>query len=334
MKAQSLRWLVVAAVVALGAALYATSVRQPVADAGIGLKLYPDLAAQLNDVTAVRIYGAGDKQVVGIEKAAAGWTVAERAGYPADVGRVRELLLALAKAKTIEKKTAIATKLPALGLEDLTAPAATGKRLELTGTPQPVSLIIGKSPDDHSSFVRRAGEAQSWQVDVALHAESDPRHWVQSKVLEVPQTRVQAVETQLTGGPAWSVAKGAATDAEFAVSGLPKGRELSGPTAASELASSLAALDVDDVRAASTPAPPAAAVTTLRTFDGLVVRIEGFTEGDRHFVRVTPSATTAATAAVPAEVTAIEHLTRGYDLEIPAYKYSTLFPSLAEPPKK
>ena len=174
MKAQSLRWLVIAAVVALGAALYATSVRQPVADAGIGLKLYPDLEAQLNDVTAVRIYGAGDKQVVGIEKAAAGWTVAERAGYPADVGRVRELLLALAKAKTIEQKTAIATKLPALGLEDLTAPAATGKRLELTGTPQPVSLIVGKSPDDHSSFVRRAGEAQSWQVDVALHAEERP----------------------------------------------------------------------------------------------------------------------------------------------------------------
>jgi hypothetical protein len=90
-------------------------VRQPVAEAGLGVKLYPDLEAKLNDVTAVRIYGAGDKQAVGIEKSAAGWTVTERAGFPADVGRVRELLLALAKAKTIERKTAIATKLPALG---------------------------------------------------------------------------------------------------------------------------------------------------------------------------------------------------------------------------
>jgi len=30
----------------------------------------------------------------------------------------------------------------------------------------------------------------------------------------------------------------------------------------------------------------------------------------------------------------IERLTRGFELEIPAYKYSTLFPSLAEPRKK
>jgi len=334
MKSQSLRWLVIAAVVALGAALYATSVRQPVAEAGLGVKLYPDLGAKLNDVTAVRIYGAGDKQTVDIEKSAAGWTVTERAGFPADVGRVRELLLALAKARTIERKTEIATKLPALGLEDLTAPTATGKRLELTGTPQPVSLIIGKSPDDHSSFVRRAGEAQSWQVDVALHAESDPRHWLQSKILQVPPPRVRAVETQLTGGPAWSVAKAAATDPDFAVSGLPKGRELSSPAAANELASSLTALEVDDVRATGAAVTPAAAVTTLRTFDGLVVRIEGFTEGEQHFVRVAPSATSAATAAVRTEVAGIERLTHGYELEIPAYKYSTLFPSLAEPRKK
>jgi hypothetical protein len=182
--------------------------------------------------------------------------------------------------------------------------------------------------------VRRAGEAQSWQVDDPLHVEGDPRQWVQSKVLEVPPQRVQAVETQLTGGPAWSVAKNARADAVFAVRGLPKGHEPSSPTAASELASALTALEVDDVRASGTPAPPAAAVTTVRTFVGLVVRMEGYSEGERHFLRVAPSATTAATPAVRTEVTSIERLTRGYDLEVPAYKYSTLFPPAGEPLKK
>ena len=207
MKAQSLRWLVIAAIIALGAALYATSARRPGADVSVDAKLYPELEASLANVTALRIFGAGDKQLVGIEKSADGWRVAERANYPANVARVRELLLALAKAKTIEQKTAVAANLPALGLEDLTAPNASGKRVELAGTAKPVSLLVGKSPDDHSTFVRRAAELQSWQIDTRLQVDGDPKQWLQAKVLEIPATRVKSVETQITGKPAWSIAK-------------------------------------------------------------------------------------------------------------------------------
>jgi hypothetical protein len=325
MKAQSLRWLVIAAIVALGAALYATSARRPGADVSVDAKLYPELEAWLANVTALSIFGAGDKQLVGIEKSADGWRVTERANYPANVARVRELLLALAKAKTIEKKTAVAANLPALGLEDLTAPNASGKRVELAGTPKPVSLLVGKSPDDHSTFVRRAGEPQGWQIDARLQVDGDPKQWLQAKVLEIPAKRVKSVETQMTGKPAWSIAKATEKDADFTVSGMPRGRELSSPTAASESASALTALELDDVRAAAAPPAPAAGVMTLATFDGLTVRIEGFVDGEsRHWLRIAASASPQAAETVRNEVARIERLTTGYEIEVPAYKYSSL----------
>jgi hypothetical protein len=332
MRAQSLRWLVIAAIVALGAAFYLTSVKRPgIDDAAIDTKLYPELEAALNDVTAVRIFGAGEQQLVDIEKSADGWRVAERANYPANVGRIRELLLALARAKTIEKKTAVEANLPALGLEDLTAPNASGKRLDLAGTPKPVSLLVGKSPDDHSTFVRRAGEPQSWQIDTRLHVDGDPKQWLQATVLEIPVARVKSVATRITGKAAWSIAKANDKDADFTVSGVPRGRELSSPTAAREVASSLTALELDDVRAAASPPPATAGVMTLSTLDGLVVRIEGFVDGEsKHWLRIEPSATADATEAVRGEVARIERLTKGYELEVPAYKYSSLLRPIDE----
>jgi hypothetical protein len=335
MKAQSLRWLVIAAVIALGAALYATSVSHPGADSAAGAKLYPDLEAALNDVTAVRILGAGEVELVGIGKSADGWRVAQRANYPANTERVRELLLALAKAKTIEKKTAIEANLPALGLEDLKAPNATSKRVDLVGTPKPVSLLVGKSPDDHSTFVRRAGEAQSWQIDARLHVDGDPKQWLQTRVLEIPVARVKSVETQMKGKPAWTVAKATEKDTDFAVAGIPRGRELSSPTAANEVASSLTTLELDDVRAASTPPAAAAGVMTLTTFDGLVVRVDGFVDGEsQHWLRIQPSTAEDAAESVRTEAARIERLTKGYELEVPAYKYSSLFKPIDELLKK
>jgi hypothetical protein len=331
MKAQSLRWLVIAAIVALGAALYATSVRRPDVAAESGAKLYPELEAALDAVTAVHILGAGEVELVGIEKTADGWRVAQRANYPANVARVRELLLALAKAKTIEKKTAIAANLPALGVEDLKAPNAASKRVDLAGTPKPVSLLVGKSPDEHSTFVRRAGEPQSWQIDARLHVDADPKQWLQAKVLEIPVARVKSAQTQMKGKPAWSVAKATEKDADFTVSGVPRGRELSSASAASDVASSLTALELDDVRAAASPPTAAAGVMTLSTFDGLVVKVEGFVDDQsKHWLRIEPSATAEATESVRGEVTRIERLTKGYELEVPAYKYSSLLRPIDE----
>jgi hypothetical protein len=326
MSARSVRWLIVVAALALAASLYLTSRHRPTTGAAVGESLYPGLEGKLDDVTEIRISKPGAAVAVTITRSEHGWQVAERGNFAADAARVRELLTSLAKAHAIERKTAVAANFPALGVEDLEAADSQGKRLDLAGVP--VSLLIGKSPDAGSTYVRKAGEAQSWQVDVALRADTDPQRWLESKVLELPAARVETVETRIGSGAPWSITRAAATDADFKVVGIPRGRELTSASAANELGSMLTALEVDDVR--PTTGGKAAAVTTITTFDGLTLRLEGVSEGDRHFVRVEPAAGPDATEAVRAEAARIERITRGFDLEIPSYKYSMLFRPLEE----
>ena len=66
-------------------------------------------------------------------------------GYPADAAKVRKLLLALAEAKPVEEKTSNPANYAALGVEDVSSADATGVRVELEGTAQPVNLIVGKA---------------------------------------------------------------------------------------------------------------------------------------------------------------------------------------------
>ena len=67
--------------------------------------LYPGLKEQLNAVNAIHLYKAGDARVVELVRKDDAWKVSERDSYPADDGKVRKLLIALADAKSAEQKT-------------------------------------------------------------------------------------------------------------------------------------------------------------------------------------------------------------------------------------
>ena len=60
------------------------------------------------------------------------WTVAERANYPADVSKLRKLLLALSDAKIVEEKTSNPASYAIIGVEDPTMPGAAGAEIELS----------------------------------------------------------------------------------------------------------------------------------------------------------------------------------------------------------
>src|SRR5262245_29221780 len=92
--------------------------------------LYPDLKTQLDAVTAVRIFKAGDARTVELVRQGNDWAVSERAGYRAEQTKVRHLLLALADARPVEQKTSNPESYPALGVEDVSKPDAGGVRVE------------------------------------------------------------------------------------------------------------------------------------------------------------------------------------------------------------
>ena len=286
------RWtLALLAAALIAAAIYVSTAGRPDRPAAAGTLLYPQLEPSLDDVTAIRILGPGATTAVTVKRAKTGWQVVERSGYPADTSRVRTLLLGLAQARTLEQKTSVAANYPSLGVEDLATPGATGTGVELEGLGKPVSLIVGKSSDARSTFVRRKGEAASWQIGAALTVERDPAKWLATELLDIATDRIQSADVAVAGKRPWSMAKSSRGDSNFTVTGKPAGGSAAAPDANTErLATALAGLRLVDVRPAADEATvKPAATTTYRTFDGLEVLIEGYTDGEKRYIRVRPS---------------------------------------------
>ena len=257
--------------------------------------LYPGLEAQLNSVTAVRIYKAGDARVVELARKGDAWTVSERSNYPADDGKLRRLLIAIADAKLREQKTSDPQQYAKLGVEDTKGNGATSVRVELVGAAKPVNVIIGKEGlGAQSNYVRRAGEPQSWLIDKTIDASATPEAWLRKDILDVSADRMQSATVDAhadgKGAKPYTAAKSSRADANFGVEGLPRGKSLSAPTAANSVAMALTALSLADVKAASAlQSTQPAAHATFKTFDGLVVGVDGWVQDQKHYIALRPS---------------------------------------------
>jgi hypothetical protein len=258
--------------------------------AGTGA-LYPGLKEQLNAVNAVRLYKAGDARVVELVRKDDGWKVSDRDNYPADESKVRKLLIALADAKIAEQKTSDPQHYATLGVEDTKSSGATSLRIELVGAPKPVELIVGKqAAGARSNYVRRAGEPQSWLIDATIDTSATPDAWLRKDIIDVSADRMQSATVTAKQGKPYTAAKSSRADQNFAVTGLPKGKSLSAPTAANSAAMALTGLSLADVKPASAfQSTPPAAHATFKTFDGLVVDVDGWVQDQKHYVALRPS---------------------------------------------
>ena len=281
-------WVLAAIAAALiAAAVYLSTAQRSEHRAGAAQLLYPALEAALDEVTAVRIAGPGETTAVTLKRAGAGWQVVERSGFAADASHVRTLLLGLAQARTLEEKSSLPANYPSLGVEDLSAPGATGTGVELDGPARHVSVIVGKSADGRSTFVRRKGEAASWQVGTALTIERDPAKWLATDLLDIGADRIQSAEFAVPGKRPWTAAKAGRADLKFTVSGKPNSGQAAGTD---RVATALAKLHLQDVRpVGDAPADKPAATATYRTFDGLVLAFDGYTDGDKRYLQVRPT---------------------------------------------
>lgn len=252
--------------------------------------LYPELKANLDKVTAVQIFKAGDARAVELARKDNAWVVSERAGFPADEAKLRKLLVALADARMYEEKTSNPEQYATLGVEDVSGEKASGTRIELVGAPKPVNLIVGKQGMGASSqYVRRAGEAQSWLINTHLDASATADAWLRKEIINVAADRVQSANVSIKGAKSYTAAKSSRADADFKVEGLPKGKSLSSPAAANNFATALTGLSLADVQAASAFGTDTPDRATFKTFDGLIVQIDGWTRADKHYIALKTS---------------------------------------------
>ena len=93
------------------------------------MRLFPGLLDRLNEIREVRVTLPDAKLTVTAGEQ--GWTLAEKAGYPVDPGKVRDLALSLANLQLIEAKTADPERLGRLDLEEPTSEGSKARLVEL-----------------------------------------------------------------------------------------------------------------------------------------------------------------------------------------------------------
>ncbi|HXS26237.1 MAG TPA: DUF4340 domain-containing protein [Steroidobacteraceae bacterium] len=314
--------LFVAGAALVAVALWVSSRNPSASAAGQGEPVLPGLEHDVNAITQVKL-SKGDGTHATLEKRATDWVVLER-GYPADSSRVRKLLLNLASLKVLEEKTSDPASYSDIGVEDVSSPKATGTRVELIEPGKTVGLIVGKLSGTDGTFVRVAGSKASALATPQLTPDADPRRWLDSTLIELPQSRVKQVAVKPATGPAYTVTRASAKETDFTVPDLPKGRELSSTSAPDAVAGALASLSLDDVRKADGhDAEPAHA--TFETFDGLKVDVTGRKDGDSRYISLNAESTAKGTAE---EASKLNARLGGWELEIPGYQYDAIFQPL------
>lgn len=275
MNQKTLLGLAIAAVVALGAAALVNHFNRPASEtAAADAWLAPALRDHVNDVSKVVIKGAGDKTLATLVRGDKGWTLAEKGGYAVDSGKLRDLLLKIADARLVEQKTSNKDKYATLGVQDVSDAGAKGVQVELQGLAQPLDFIVGDASPRGGSYVRRAGDAQSWLTAATINVDKDAANWLRKDVASIAASRIASVAVTHADGSVVKIAKAAESDANFTLADVPKGREAGDAFTINGIAGALDGLRFDDVLPAKDAAPEANALKArFETFDGIAVDV-------------------------------------------------------------
>ena len=171
-----------------------------------GERLMPMLENAIGQVAELTIR-QGDATVV-LERTGGSWAVKSRDGYPADIAKVRTLLVALGQAELLEPKTNRADKYAVLELEDPAGKGAKSRLVTLTDAKGNTiaEAVLGKKRSEGfgvgkvgGTYVRRPGNPQTWLASVELDAPIGVKDWAKTSVLALDATKVNRVTIEIPG---------------------------------------------------------------------------------------------------------------------------------------
>ncbi len=301
--------LVLAALVALSGALYLSTQRNLPRDPH-GTSLLPSMAGQLNTITALSVHRASATTTV--HENDGRWTVAERGDYPADVSKLRKLLLDLTDAKIVEEKTSNPANFPIIGVEDPSLPGASGAEVSFTARDGKHSVIVGKTTGQ-GNFARRGGENASYSVEPGITFETEPRFWIDSRLLDIPTAGIKEIQVKPSTGAAYTVHRDTAS-ANYTLDGIPPGRKAVDSTSLAPSPTLLSGLTADDVAPVSGVDFSKPEVATVTMFDGSVITITGTSSGNKHWIQLLASKDEALNAKA-----------LGHAFEIASYRFDAIF---------
>ena len=193
--------LAVVGVIALGAAWqFGVRSNAPAQmEAAAGSLVFPGLASKLGQVARLEISTKG--QTLALTPKDGKWGLTDRAGFPVQSDKLRELLTGLTELRFTEPRTSDPAQYARLGVEDpgtTTGTASLLKLLDSAGKPI-AELIVGhrrvrtQGNVPETIFIRRPGETQSWLAEGRLPVDADPQLWFERDIANIPAAKITQV---------------------------------------------------------------------------------------------------------------------------------------------
>lgn len=324
MNSTTLKWLAIATVTLLIVMIAVDRTDKSDTVSG-GEYLIPGLKERINEIDAIAVTGSGDAESVSIAREGDGWRVKEKDGFAADVGKLREVLLALAEARKLEQKTANPELFAQLGVEG--PDAGGGTLIEISGADLLYAVIIGNVAQSKNRYARMADDNQSWLIDKNPELPQSTAGWLASDLLDIDAARIRSVSIRHDDGETLRLEKASAEDTSYSVLDIPEGRELSYASVANGIAGVLDGLTLDDVRrrdaselANQKPgddrrgdAGELTATSVFTTFDGLEISVRRYQDGDDAWMTLSANFVPPPLAETPSEKPAADEPVGGDD---------------------
>lgn len=236
--------------------------------------LFPELKPRLNDLNEVTITDADGTLTLrrAPDGESDGWVSSEHDGYPADTAKLRQLLLAIADAQKLERKTSDPALYGRLGVADPAEEDGGGVLVSAKGDDAAVSVILGDPAQGNFRYARLPEEEQSWLINRNPGLPDDSAGWLVPEIVDIDASRIESVVIRHADGEEIRIRKGTADDVNYDVENIPDDRELRYPSVANGIAGVLADLTLQDVSSGDRTGEDAS-VAEFRTFDGLELQV-------------------------------------------------------------
>jgi hypothetical protein len=325
-KAFTVLALLTALALVIAIANYAAQSR-PSAERVSGEPLLPGLAAEASRIVKIELK-QGDKSVT-LARDKDGWTLADRAGYPAKSDAVRGLLIKLAKAELVEPKTRNKDRYGLLELEDPAGKDAKSHLVRLLDDKGAViaETVVGKKRSDAfgsnkgGSYVRRPGEAQTWLANSEIDVPVAARDWVKPSIIDIPTAKIANLAIEIPGEEPLKIARDTADTSKYALVATPEGKKLKDASAMGSIVRAAASIELEDVRKPGLAQSGDVSLATIAADGGLTVTLRLRKDGEDYWLSVDASGAEGDAKKTAAD---IEARTKGWEFKIPAAKAQSI----------
>ena len=191
--------------------------------------------------------------------------------------------------RILAEKTIKPTLYEKLGVEDPLSEGASSLLLTLRDDAKNplLGLIIGKARQNQAPgrYVRLPESRQALLVEADLAVSLEPKDWLARDLLNISADRIRSIEIQHSDDAELSIQRDHRESA-FNLENLPDGRTAD-TAAIGRVPSLLESIYIDNVKADSGQFTNAASIiTTVKTFDGLIVRVNSTEADGRSYIKL------------------------------------------------